>query len=605
MPVIEVCVGQAGNQIGGALMQLAGPLHGSIRRPPQLPARQQPGCVFVDSEPKVVTALRTPGSPSYATCITAESVVYDQNGRGNNWAWGYANAAGSRGPLRASTVVGSSGSSARVTLPLSRRAMDALRRQAEALGSIDTLLVLQSLGGGTGSGLGSRLLEMLRDDYPRAALISVAVAPFASGETPLQHYNTALALATAHEVADAVVFFDNDDVLQRARRTSRRRSAATTTASYSTAASNDDIRLTTRDMNNEIAASLAGVLAPTTRRRRPVRRGMNPENDASNFGPDDGRPGWHDIRRDVVAATDPSSFGHHSGDDEESQDEDGVQLDGGRGTTTSRPWRVCAFDGADLVRRLVPSPALKYVDIRCAVPAAATGISLGTGFDTATSWAALADELVDQIPLRVTGCEGGGTTGAHSAGAPAPPVATLAAHLVVRGASVVDCDLAEGIDAQERLQSVGRSMQLPPASRRGARSDVRGHSRFSSAAAGGIDWCGLPSDSTEWSAVGSRLGRSLRFCNTLPVAQRTSSEFSATGFNGGQPLGPADRSISLACNSNWMVPVLSRAAQRATTLLRGGAYVHWYERYGITREHISTAVDNVLDTVDAYRSLRL
>ena len=35
------------------------------------------------------------------------------------------------------------------------------------------------------SGLGSFIMEQLRDDYPLAYILSVAVAPFSLGETPL------------------------------------------------------------------------------------------------------------------------------------------------------------------------------------------------------------------------------------------------------------------------------------------------------------------------------------------------------------------------------------------------------------------------------------
>jgi hypothetical protein len=37
---------------------------------------------------------------------------------------------------------------------------------------------MQSVSGGTGSGLGSRLLERIRDAYPKHFLLTVAVTPF-------------------------------------------------------------------------------------------------------------------------------------------------------------------------------------------------------------------------------------------------------------------------------------------------------------------------------------------------------------------------------------------------------------------------------------------
>ena len=66
----------------------------------------------------------------------------------------------------------------------------------------------------TSPGLGCALLERLRDDYPAHLLLSIAVAPFASGETPLQHYNSLLCLSWLQQYADAVLLFQNDLILK-------------------------------------------------------------------------------------------------------------------------------------------------------------------------------------------------------------------------------------------------------------------------------------------------------------------------------------------------------------------------------------------------------
>jgi len=48
------------------------------------------------------------------------------------------------------------------------------------------------MAGGTGSGLGSRFLENMRDEYPSTYLTAAVVYPVGSGESPLQHYNCLL-----------------------------------------------------------------------------------------------------------------------------------------------------------------------------------------------------------------------------------------------------------------------------------------------------------------------------------------------------------------------------------------------------------------------------
>ena len=61
-------------------------------------------------------------------------------------------------------------------------------------------------------------MEQLREDYPLAYILSVAVAPFSLGETPLQHYNTLLCLSWQQTYSDAVLLFQNDYVLEQAQK---------------------------------------------------------------------------------------------------------------------------------------------------------------------------------------------------------------------------------------------------------------------------------------------------------------------------------------------------------------------------------------------------
>ena len=74
-------------------------------------------------------------------------------------------------------------------------------------------MLCHSVGGGTGSGLGSLLLQETRDAYPRHYLTAAALCPFAAGELPLGHYNATLALSYLQEFADATVPFDNPPLL--------------------------------------------------------------------------------------------------------------------------------------------------------------------------------------------------------------------------------------------------------------------------------------------------------------------------------------------------------------------------------------------------------
>ncbi len=61
-----------------------------------------------------------------------------------------------------------------------------IRRESEECDGAADFLMLHSLGGGSGSGLGSRLLEHLRDKYPLHNIATVSVAPRIAGEMQLR-----------------------------------------------------------------------------------------------------------------------------------------------------------------------------------------------------------------------------------------------------------------------------------------------------------------------------------------------------------------------------------------------------------------------------------
>lgn len=85
--------------------------------------------------------------------------------------------------------------------------MECLRKEIERSDFFLGMVMFHSLAGGTGSGLGSRLLETYRDEYGKSYLMTASVWPNSSGETPLQHYNTCFTLASLQKHADAVLMF--------------------------------------------------------------------------------------------------------------------------------------------------------------------------------------------------------------------------------------------------------------------------------------------------------------------------------------------------------------------------------------------------------------
>ena len=85
--------------------------------------------------------------------------------------------------------------------------MEQLRKEVERADFFLGMVMVHSLAGGTGSGLGSRLIESYRDNFGKAYLMTASIWPNMSGETPLQHYNTCFSLSHLQKNADAVLLF--------------------------------------------------------------------------------------------------------------------------------------------------------------------------------------------------------------------------------------------------------------------------------------------------------------------------------------------------------------------------------------------------------------
>jgi len=73
--------------------------------------------------------------------------------------------------------------------------IEQLRKEVEKADFFLGTVLFHSLAGGTGSGLGSRLLEAYRDAFDKSYLVTASIWPNTSGETPLQHYNTVFSLS--------------------------------------------------------------------------------------------------------------------------------------------------------------------------------------------------------------------------------------------------------------------------------------------------------------------------------------------------------------------------------------------------------------------------
>lgn len=90
--------------------------------------------------------------------------------------------------------------------------MDMIDREADGSDSLEGFVLCHSIAGGTGSGMGSYLLEELNDHFPKKLIQTYSVFPNQSqseSDVVVQPYNSILTLKRLTINADCVVVLDN------------------------------------------------------------------------------------------------------------------------------------------------------------------------------------------------------------------------------------------------------------------------------------------------------------------------------------------------------------------------------------------------------------
>jgi tubulin gamma len=129
-------------------------------------------------------------------------------GAGNNWAAGYS---------MGETV--------------QEEVMDMIDREADGSDSLEGFMLLHSIAGGTGSGLGSYLLERLNDRFPKKLIQTYSVFPdtVQSGDVVVQPYNSLLSMS---RIAADTLHVQEPSFQQTNQLVSTVMSASTTTLRY-------------------------------------------------------------------------------------------------------------------------------------------------------------------------------------------------------------------------------------------------------------------------------------------------------------------------------------------------------------------------------------
>eukprot|EP01135_Chromosphaera_perkinsii_P008982 Nk52_evm1s1568 gene=Nk52_evmTU1s1568 len=153
--------------------------------------------VLIDMEEGVLgEALKSPLGEIFDT----NHILSDVSGSGNNWAVGHE-------------VYGEQ---------YRDSILDSLRQSAEQCDALQSFFLMHSMGGGTGSGVGTFVLELLADEFPECNLFTTAVFPNSGPDDDVitSPYNSVLAMRRLTEHADCVLPVENDALLGICRKLS-------------------------------------------------------------------------------------------------------------------------------------------------------------------------------------------------------------------------------------------------------------------------------------------------------------------------------------------------------------------------------------------------
>lgn len=197
-------------------------------------------------EPRVINAIQT---SAYADLYNPENIFVskDGGGAGNNWAKGYH-----AGETHAEEI------------------LEMIDREADGSDSLEGFVMIHSIAGGTGSGMGSHLLECINDRYPRKLIQTYSVFPLLSSETSdvvVQPYNSMLTLKRLALNTDCVVVLDNTALnriaVDRLKLTNPSFAQTNTLVATVMAASTTTLRYPSY-MNNDLVGIVASLI-PTPR----------------------------------------------------------------------------------------------------------------------------------------------------------------------------------------------------------------------------------------------------------------------------------------------------------------------------------------------------
>ena len=145
-----------------------------------------PRAILMDLEPGTMDAVRA--GPNGAM-FRPDNFLFGQTGAGNNWAKGHYTEG----------------------VELIESVLDVVRKEAEGCDCLQGFQLAHSLGGGTGSGMGTLLISKIREEFPDRIITTFSVVPSPKvSDTVVEPYNATLSAHQLVENADLVYTLDNE-----------------------------------------------------------------------------------------------------------------------------------------------------------------------------------------------------------------------------------------------------------------------------------------------------------------------------------------------------------------------------------------------------------
>ncbi|KAL1075394.1 hypothetical protein V6Z11_D11G359700 [Gossypium hirsutum] len=212
--VISVHIGQAGIQVGNSCWELYCLEHG-IQPDGMMPSegnaggnhdafstffsetgsgKYVPRALFIDLEPTVMDEVR---AGTYRQLFHPQQLISGKEDAANNFARGHYTAG----------------------RDIVEVCLDRVRKLADNCTGLQGFLMFNAVGGGTGSGLGSLLLERLSVEYGKKPKLGFTIYPSPQVSTAVvEPYNSVLSTHSLLEHTDVVVLLDNEAIYDICRR---------------------------------------------------------------------------------------------------------------------------------------------------------------------------------------------------------------------------------------------------------------------------------------------------------------------------------------------------------------------------------------------------